>query len=49
LDDDHSFLHINQRPLGLADLFLAQGRCHGVSDDPSHWYELPTIRLEVFD
>ena len=24
-------------------------RCHGIPDDPSHWYELPKVRLEVFD
>jgi hypothetical protein len=38
-----------QWPLGFADLFLAQCRCHGISDDPSHRYELPTVRLNVFD
>jgi hypothetical protein len=24
-------------------------RCHGIPDDPSHRYELPKVRLEVFD
>jgi len=36
LNDDQSFFHVNQWPLGFADLFLAQCRCHGISDDPSH-------------
>jgi hypothetical protein len=49
LNDYQSFFHVNQRPLGFADLFLAQCRCHGISDDPSHGYELPGVRLKVFD
>jgi hypothetical protein len=49
LNDDQSFFHVNQWPLGFADLFLAQCRCHGISDDPSHRYELSTVRLKVFD
>src|SRR5262249_43218038 len=41
--------HENEPALGFADLFLAQCRCHGTSDEPSHRYELPTVRLKVFD
>src|SRR5579871_6204698 len=49
LNDNQSFLHVNQWPLGFADLFLTQCRCDGKSDDPPHRYESPTVRLKVFD
>lgn len=34
LNDHQSLLHIDQLPLGLADFFLAQSRCHGIPNDP---------------
>src|SRR5215211_3881316 len=49
LNDHQLFFHIDEWPLGFADLFLAQSLCHGVSDDTSHRNEWPGGRLNIFD
>ena len=48
-NEHQSLFHIDQWPLGFADLLLAQCRCHGIPDDPSHRYKPSRGRLKIFN